>query len=193
MKAAKKIKINVEKMLNSTIGQATNAIYSRAFIAILVACSHGTPILHALWHGALCLTTDVKKQGRYNAALHASPHTTSLVACTGTETTNHKIKANLSGSQHKGHSQHLQYSDSKQSSAKDLSFPLIKNAVHHKAHVSAHDCTTRPKPNVCCIPKEMVDNIVSPAWIPIQRRSVVIQQMVASQHQLFNQLHLPNI
>ena len=40
---------------------------------------------------------------------------------------------------------------------------------------------------ICChVALEAVCNTAQPAWIPIQRRSVVIQQMVASQHQLFS-------
>ena len=43
-----------------------------------------------------------------------------------------KHRLNLSGSQHKGYSQHLQYLDSRKSSAKDLSLPKFEITINHK-------------------------------------------------------------
>ena len=105
-----------------------------------------------------------------------------------------KLRINISGSQHKGYSQHLQYLDSSKSSAKDLSLPTKEIVIRHTAFNSGNGLNARgPRPNGCPVSKKVVDNTAQPAWIPTQRRSVVIQQMVASRYQLFSQPHLPSI
>ena len=105
-----------------------------------------------------------------------------------------KHRMNFSGSQHKGYSQHLQYLDSVKSSAKGLSFPQLEIKIYHATFNGRYGSyATGPRPNACHVTMEVVDNTAQPAWIPTQRRSVVIQQMVASRYQLFSQPHLPNI
>ena len=48
------------------------------------------------------------------------------------ENKSEKHRMNLSGSEHKGYSQHLQYLDSVKSSAKDLSLPKLEIKIKHK-------------------------------------------------------------
>ena len=93
---------------------------------------------------------------------------------------------NLSGSQHKGYSQHLQYLDSVKSSAKDLSLPKLEITIAHKTFIgNSGSSATGPRPDACHVTMGAVDDTAQPAWIPIQRRPVAIQQteqMMASRY-----------
>ena len=92
---------------------------------------------------------------------------------------------------------HLQYLDAFKSSTRDLSFQIISLLFSDKVTIFIKDCNRSPfefeQENLptCLLHvlSGMVKNTAYPAWIPTQRRSVVIQQMVASPHWLFSQRH----
>ena len=65
-----------------------------------------------------------------------------------------------------GCSHHLQYLDSIESFAKDLSQPLLDNMIIHKSFHNSVAYTQQINHSACHVAKEVVDNTAYPAWIP---------------------------
>ena len=70
-----------------------------------------------------------------------------------------KLRLNLSGSEDKGYSQHLQYLDSRKSSAKDLSLPKFEIEISHNTfNGKSGSYATRSRPNACHVTVDAVYN-----------------------------------